>query len=469
MNIQDLPTELLQSIIGFVAEDDHLRKPPPEREEPEFSDDEEGWRRYEEEPEPWDIPDWSDLVEVCLVSRKFRDLAQPFLFRKFKDLSVIGLGKTYSFTATLCRRPDLGRSVDHIYLDPNYEPPYCINFFAGNKFDQIAADLKAAVKDLRLEDMEERVWCKSIDQTNFSTVLALLLSKTPNLRSLRLPGGQFSYQPIDLLSGRDPLYLSNLEILWVECEQMSRKHDISKAERLVTLPKLELASFSGGKLSGALFPSTWTEKSVNANLLQFTMCHIDRDALPKLTQACKSLKSLTYKSYNTGADISSSGVEFNAAQAYEALLPHKNTLEVLAISCYRASQQNENIQNYTQVKIGPLDVFYKLKTISLPHNMLPAHPVFSGSLEGLTISDCRSSIRNIVQNIATDAHDGQYPTLAKFRILTPNENAALGPLGSSNGRTFLDCYHSLSAIFSGCKPPVDFTVSHTDRLGYVMF
>ncbi|CAI7581263.1 unnamed protein product [Penicillium bialowiezense] len=434
MNIQDLPTELLHNIIGFVAEDDHLRKPPPEREEPEFSDDEEGWRRYEEEPEPWDILDWSDLVEVCLVSRKFRDLAQPFLFRKFKDLSVIGLGKTYSFTATLCRRPDLGRSVDHIYLDPNYEPPYCINFFAGN-----------------------------------NTVLALLLSKTPNLRSLRLPGGQFSYQPIDLLYGRDPLYLSNLKILWVECEQMSRKHDISKAERLVTLPKLELASFSGGKLSGALFPSTWTEKSVNANLLQFTMCHIDRDALPKLTQACKSLNSLTYKSYNTGADFSSSGVEFNAAQAYEALLPHKNTLEVLAISCYRASQQNENIQNYTQVKIGPLDDFYKLKTIFLPHNMLPAHPVFSGSLEELTISDCRSSIRNIVQNIATDAHDGQYPTLAKFRILTPNENAALGPLGGSNGRTFLDCYHSLSAIFSGCKPPVDFTVSHTDRLGYVMF
>lgn len=265
--------------------------------------------------------------------------------------------------------------------------------------------------------------------------------------------------------------MANLKVLWVECKDNSfPAHDISKIERFLTLPKLKLASFSYGNLSGASFPSTWTEKSLSADKLEFSQCHVDGDALLKLTRACKSLQSLTYTNFRKGADIPSPGlgVEFNASQAHDALLPHKDTLEVLTLGCYRGPQPD--IQNYlnAQIKIDPLDDFCKLRIISIPHAMLSAHPVFPGSLERLTILDCRSSTRNIVQNVAKDVQNGKYPKLVECKILTPDRDAAVGPCGGSNGKSYLDCYRSLSAMFRGAGHKVDFTVWLTDSHGHMI-
>ena len=58
MNIQDLPTEVLNDIIGSVAEYDELPKVSAEDDDL--------------------VEDYSDLVQICLVSHRFRDLAQPF-------------------------------------------------------------------------------------------------------------------------------------------------------------------------------------------------------------------------------------------------------------------------------------------------------------------------------------------------------------------------------------------------------
>lgn len=233
------------------------------------------------------VEDYSDLVQICLVSRRFRDLAQPFLFRKFDDLAITGLLKTLNFAATLSRRPDLAKCVQDIYIAPNDIVPGNLRLQAGDKASQTIAQLKLVVKSLQLGDVEEQRWCSSIHEVDVGVIVALLLSMAPNLRALRLPGGCFSYSPFNLLLGRDPSYLSNLEVLWIECEKDSRAYEISEFERFLTLPSLKSPTFERGNLSSVSFPSTWKTKSLNAEELAFSRCHIEANTLSKLIKACK--------------------------------------------------------------------------------------------------------------------------------------------------------------------------------------
>ena len=97
-----------------------------------------------------------------------------------------------NFAATLSRRPDLAKCVQDICIAPNDIVPGNLRLQAGDKASQTIAQLKLVVKDLQLGDVEEQRWCSSIHEVDVGVIVALLLSMTPNLRALRLPGGCFS-------------------------------------------------------------------------------------------------------------------------------------------------------------------------------------------------------------------------------------------------------------------------------------
>ncbi|KAI2720652.1 hypothetical protein CBS147332_3892 [Penicillium roqueforti] len=206
------------------------------------------------------------------------------------------------FTRTICRRPDLAKHVHQIGILPTLS-------FGTHLLDAEDLELsKGIIEDLQLGDQED-TWISSIEGADLGLFTALVASKAPNLRWLHLPVSQFWIQPFIQLSRHNPEFLSNLESIWIESDEeycnteMYSRMNIASYEKFLTLPKVKSSTFES-----ILSPSK------------------------KLMQACKKLKAFTYNNFslhpNNRRNRAEKLPEFNAKQAYEAVLLHKDTLEL---------------------------------------------------------------------------------------------------------------------------------------------
>ncbi|KAJ5912001.1 uncharacterized protein N7473_001304 [Penicillium subrubescens] len=464
VHIQDLPIELLRLILSFIAdpEDEPFLKLPDRADQ---SAKAKGGNANELERDDQydddDADEYENLRNICLVSRRFRELAQPLLFRYFDDDGLAGdLSKTISFAKTIYRCPHLGKLVQDISILPI---PFCL----GGPRQLTVEDsefFKGAIQDLQLADQEE-AWISAMEKSDLGVFGALLVNKTPNLRGLHLPGGQFSMKPFTHLFSRNPSFLSDLESLWIECEDEFSGYNIASYQEFLTLPKLVFPTFENGDLLDASFPSTWAPGTLMTEQVAFHRCHIDAGSIRKFMRACKKLKSFTYQNFSLDphdqrTPSTRATAEFNAAQAHEAALLHKNTLEHFHLEFARDPWDFENPEEYlsSRVKIGSFRDFVVLETIFLPHALLPPHPQFPRSLKTLHITDCNSSIRDLVQNIAIDCKNGLYPDFTDFKVLAIDITRPIKLSGQRipPGKTPEQCFLSLQGLFKGTK--VDFQI-----------
>ncbi|KAJ9482875.1 hypothetical protein VN97_g10549 [Penicillium thymicola] len=394
------------------------------------------------------------LRNVCLVSRQFRDVAQPLLFRELYDDGMGGnLALSIPFTKTIYQRPDLGKHVHQITILPlSFHP-------GGPDSDSLAADesefFKGIIKDLQLAD-EEETWISAMEKCDINIFIALLANKAPNLRGIHLPVRKFSIQPFTQLFHRSPEFLSNLESVWIESDDELSGFDIASYEKFLTLPKVTFSTFEYGDLFDASFPSTWLPGTLETQELAFHHCHIDAGALKKLMQACKKLKTFTYNNFSLDPNdrrIVHSGTapEFNAKEAHEAALLHKDTLELFHLEYSMKLPGVDDIEQVlsSRVKVGSFRDFSALETILIPHAYLPPHPQFSSSLETLHITDCNSSIRELTQNIATDCKNGLYPNLTNVKVFAIDITQPIKLPGQHvpEGKTPEQCFLDLKEMF----------------------
>ncbi|KAJ5815510.1 hypothetical protein N7474_007287 [Penicillium riverlandense] len=500
VHIQDLPTELLENILSFIAEPDDYKSAAGredtvnklQRELPrdlqrddwddddyDDDDDDEDEDEDEDEDDDEDMEKEDDdhhehecLRNICLVSQRFRALAQPRLFRYFEeDGWQGGIVKTMTFAKILYGRPELGKHVQMISItplvpepgkdSPRRLPEDDFQFFTG------------VIQGLDLADQEKQVWIPAAKKGSVGVFVALLAHQTPNLRALHLPGEGFFLQPLTRLFSHYPSFLSNLESVHIESdvEEYVKGYNIANYKHFLTLPKLTFPTFEYGDLVDASFPSTWAPGTLATEQVAFHHCHLDAGAIKKFMQACKTLRSFTYQNFSMNPDHvvvhtikQRATSEFNAAQAHEAALLHKDTLEHFHVEFYRdigAFETIERVQAYmsSRPKIGSFRDFAVLDTIILPHAVLPPHPQFPPSLKMLRITDCNSSIRDLVQNIAEDVQKGLYPALREFRILAIDVTKPIKLPGQRipPGKTPEQCFRSLHDLFQGTK--VDFMIS----------
>lgn len=409
-----------------------------------------------------DFDKLKDLRNVCLVSRFFRELAQPLLFCDFDEDGLSGsMAKIVSFTMSLYRSAELGLHVQRIsIMNPLALGPFSVDIYGEDS--KLFSD---AILKLRLADQEQRVWIAATNKSDLSVYIALLVNKTPNLRQLCLPGGEFSMKPIIKLFAQNPSLLSNLELLWIDGDDDSAGYPIMAYEEVLTRPKLANANFEYGDLDGDMFPISWTPGILAMEELAFHHCYIDAIALPKLLKACKRLKLFAYD--NFGLDprdhrtlIPREVPEFNAAQAHKALLGHKDTLEHFHLAFAWEPWKLENIAEYVsdQVKIGSFRDFSVLETIVISHELLPPHPQFPSSLKTLHITNCNLSIRDMAKNIANDCKKNLYPNFTDFMVLATDITRPIKLSGQviPPGQTPEQCFLSLKNMFSGTK--VDFRI-----------
>lgn len=489
VNVQDLPPELLTRIIFFIAPprgplgpifaeylkaclpheltretetiahtqalaDGHDASEPSEDHASEGA----GWEDDLDDKKQMHNQSHRNLQNLCLVSRLFRDLAQPFLFYSFDDTGMSGpLVQTVSFARTIYTRPELGehvRELDIMYPLDGDEMPTGLS-------DEDATFFTAAIKGLQLGD-QEQAWISGLTRrTDLSVLTALLVNQTPHLRVLFLPVESVRMGPLDHLMNLKPTLLSELQSLSFEGEDEFLGIDIASHHRLFMLPKLNEVNLTFANLLDKTFPASWAPGTLGMEKADFRRCHMDLFGLKRFIQACKVLKSFSYNSFLSGVPRPSRKPGFNAKQAYEAIRSHKDTLEhfelVFAGSIFDMESFGGEVTDLG--KLGSFRDFPVLESLTIGHALLPPHPQLPPSLKKLYIEDCNTSIREMVDLIADDCKNGLYPNLTVFKVFSSDITEAVKLPGQviPAGKTPEQCFSSLRNLFKDTK--VDFMIA----------
>lgn len=451
-NLQDLPVEILKHVLSFFIA----------RRDPLWETWESGIENNSKELEDFDDDEdetLKPLYNMCLVSKKFRDVAQPFLFLNFADDGVMdNMEETIRFARCLYRNPELGKHVQELTI------------YAPIPLDESEAEEEPIWNELTEEDIEllgqeHKAWIPAIKESDLSVLAALIANKTPNLRRLILPGGLFRMKYFSELISQNPEFLRKLERVAFVSNDESTCYDIASYHEFFTLPSMKFTFFEHGDLQSQTLPSTWEPETLSVETLSFRDCQIDATSFKRLARACKTLKTVLFDDFATEVLIprdraTYKGSQFNAADAHEALLGHKDTLKYLRLDFPRSESDLNDWQRFlsSRVKMGPLTDFPVLEHIHLQQVIVPVQPKFSPAVKTLVISDCNSSVINLVKNIAKDCKKGLYPDLVHFSMVAVDITVPIQLPGQviPEGKTPYDAHQDLVNLFDGTG--VDFCI-----------
>ncbi|KAJ5638697.1 hypothetical protein N7528_001087 [Penicillium herquei] len=459
--LQDLPAELISQILSSFV--------------PRASPQWEIWDEFRtgqlrtglDLEDVYDDESPKSLYNMCLVSKQLREIAQPLLLSNFVDEGTMGdIEETVRIAECLHRHPELGQFVQDFTIrgEVLFDDELADEDDLEISEEQIEL-LTTAIRALGLGAEEEK-WISAVQNCNkYSDIpvyAALIFNKTPNLRHLVMPGTISSVNPFPELFRQNPSFLHRLEKFGLEGQRPADGYDYASYQEFFALPNLKIVMFENGDLQSKTCPP-WEPKTFNIEELVFRDSVIDAVSLGRLTGACKNLKVFlldNFKSYQEWIDHPNGGSVFNAAEAHQALLSHKNTLEYLRIEFARGAYDLHNWQQFlsSRPKIGSLREFTALSDIRLQQAIVPVHPQFPPTLKRLYITDCNSSVINLVRNIARDCRKGLYPDFVEFRMLAVDVTRPIQLPGQTipDGQTPEEAHQSLADLFKGTK--VDFFI-----------
>ncbi|BAE60835.1 hypothetical protein COH20_001507 [Aspergillus flavus] len=397
-----------------------------------------------------------NLMNISLVSRKFRDLAQPFLFRDLEDLSLDGTPSRFiRFLKAIIMRPQLRKYVHSVTLHP----------MESDSLEKFGENLPSHDIEFFTRALQEEALLSDMTVGFASLLLALLLTKTPNLRMLSLCGTAFSMRPLNPLFVRDPSFLSNLEELHLEGDQQNPDYNIATFHRLFTRPRLKLLACDSGQLEGNDIPTSWAPNTLAVEEIRLTNCDLNYNSLKRLIQTCKKLVHFIFLGWsidNDPTDVWSSSLtlHFDEVDLIEALLPHQDTLEFLGIEFFdsHVPSRLESLEKFPGGKMPSLRDFPVLSELTIQFSLLTPRPEFPSALKRLTITNCTTSIWDMTHCIASDCKSGRYPELEQIIVLTVDitQLMELDKQNIPDGQTPEECLLSLRNLFKGTK--VDYQI-----------
>ncbi|PGH18650.1 hypothetical protein AJ80_04397 [Polytolypa hystricis UAMH7299] len=391
------------------------------------------------------LTDRHTLLALCRISKDFCALAQPRLFREFsssrprpwRKVGTIYDTQSYGgsvpkralihFTHTVISRPDLASQVRYITIesfddddlftaeDEEYlEPPT----------PEMMENFKRAIERLPLSDTNQATaWIENIMKLKITALTALLLSQTPNVKSLYVvldssPLDELGYligKKNTALSGSPSSYCSALTAVHTTCGNSKYGFRLQHITPLLRLPALE--TFSGeGLLGYSEYSNSGSQElsiepgtlSISHLELYSTTRHvggecdlrqssIDEKCLTSLVSGCKQLKVFKYAADNppslSGAD---SMKQVNMLEIQSALHCQRHTLQKLAVDtgpCNFRTMREGGDDEY-----NPFTEYTRLRHLDLPFFSMVAARELPVSLEYLIIRRCDASLfRGIVK------------------------------------------------------------------------
>ncbi|KAI1366213.1 hypothetical protein F5Y08DRAFT_140901 [Xylaria arbuscula] len=293
----DLPTEILLLIFSHFCL--HCREPNEVLE-----------IYYPNKQQEYDQPSWYSLdlqalYSICLVSRRFRDIAQPILYHEFVpgygdsciSQQYSWTGRLFCFFRTVTLRPDLADLVQRFYLSH-----WLLDVdIMGQRRIQAILEESARVRDINLSEFLRPFHslpareCLGIYRPAYEELVAMLLSFLPNLIRLYLTRAVPSSPiPVESLSvaGTRRMRLKSIEIDASNSNLRTRLGGIldMSVSTLTSLNINSYCSYNGDKLgiSGVFFP--------NLRTISVTMSGMIGSDLESLLSRCTGLETFIYDS-----------------------------------------------------------------------------------------------------------------------------------------------------------------------------
>ncbi|RAK99414.1 uncharacterized protein BO80DRAFT_503199 [Aspergillus ibericus CBS 121593] len=349
------------------------------------------------------------------------------------------MSRLVAFTRALILRPSLADHVHDVTAQPS----------DGHMFLQAPPTVSPedrelfarTIRDLHVGD-EENKWIAAMEKMDYTVLVTLLISRTPNLRRLDLCGGQFFMTPLRHVLDRKPDRLVQPGGPVLGRDDFFAGYPLPCCEKLIVRPRLRSLTVEFCQLNGAQFPAAWAPQTLALEWIDLNVCHLDAPGLNKLPRACRQVKSFSYTRFSVDPseqpDITPTTREFTAAEWHKALLPHKDTLASLALAFTRDPWEREHIQEYVdrQAKIGSLRDFPVLTCLTIQQALLPPRPEFPPTLELL----------------------GRLPALKRVRMLAVDITDPIKLPGQQipPGKTPQQCFLSIREFFK--DTPVEFDI-----------
>jgi hypothetical protein len=359
-----LPTEALQLIFStfclhcrakhqLTAPDGYLRGTYQHR-------DERSWYSLE----------CQTLFSLCLVSRRFRDIAQPILYHEFvpgygdswRSTVYVWDGRLTSFIRTILQRRDLALLVKRIYIHPYLLKPI------GNEEAQDA--LEQAIYTLGI---------KSWQQLSGNDLVTILIAELPNLEHFSLQVDTFPSKSISS-SGLRSAGVSRLPLRTIDISLHATPRQASRNLFSLDFRARAIFELATGletlnlHMCGSIWNRTPIPSLPNLKTLRITYSRLGEKDIKRLLSSCTGLRTFVYTATDPPMDMYSPMVDgrdhFQLSNAVRYLSRHRATLKTLHLDL-RARWWSP----FTDGKIRPV---FTLRDFSvLEHLFLNSSEIYS--------------------------------------------------------------------------------------------
>ncbi|KAL3442327.1 hypothetical protein BJX65DRAFT_312906 [Aspergillus insuetus] len=372
------------------------------------------------------------LRNFCLLSAKFRAIAQPLLYREItfeqEDLPLSLL----LLCRTITTRPVIASHVRSLDIDTEQSSDLDATEFTERR-ELSRHDtrlLKCEAQKLNINNIE---LFDSVSWATDSIILPLLLiSRFPNLRELVInldPAGLALLTSLAQSRNADNTRqslacLGSLRTLHLGCfrDLNGNGIEIENITLLLSflhLIKIQISNYdsiphdnipcapidaSPGVPLGPLFVST----------ISLDRSSINTTDMGTLVNSCKELDSLYYRQCDSQA------VQLSPEQLYSRLLFQRDSLRVLQLSYEDDSLGTGPSPAFTPPHFGSLLGLDHLESLTIDQIYLDAAPEFPPSLTRLAIQNCQTPIAGLLVYLANLASTGLFPHLKNVFLHSDN-------------------------------------------------
>lgn len=364
----------------------------------------------------------AEILDVCLLSKKFRALAQP---RLYHDIAL-GPVDIRSSLLLLCRTvttcPLIAKQVRCLDIDTDDLFP-----------DQDTGRDELPAEDIRLLELEIQNLVNGMNtphSSGFETVTAILpmlvIARSPNLRQLTItldPQGLGLFTSLAQVRNSAPssLYCRDgvFESLSVDCRQDSHGGDINinSIARLLSLLRLTNIQINDYSLCGQqpcnkIYPASLPLGLPSVSTVSLSRSRIGESGIGMLLCSCRDLESF----YCGQDDLQSN--QLSPRQLYSLLSSHRDSLRILQLSSLDDSIPDSAALPIAESEFGSLTDFVGLEYLTLDQVYLGEAPQLPVHLKHLAVQNCQFPIAPLLAYIAGLALESKLLSLASISLHT---------------------------------------------------
>ncbi|RAL06862.1 F-box protein [Aspergillus homomorphus CBS 101889] len=385
--------------------------------------------------------DVTELLSLCLTSRRLRLLAQPILFYDyFKYVLAAGsdtylkrrcrIGPLISFARTLVLRPELGKQVHRVCINVNRILTDCLSDWPETERNEAVSVLTGAIQEMRLPRKAD--YMSGIIKSRMNPLVTIIATLAPNLEALDIVVENEGlrlleplYRPPDDGSLRPP-FLSKLRSLHIRDLKKMQHPTMKDVISLMCLPKLEKFSMAFCNGDGLACPDfDLPPGSLALSELELQETTLDATRLTKIIRACKKLEVFTYESLPWLSQTADS-CQFPPQALLPCLESQKHNLRSVRINLDVADPLI--IYDWRRCpQYGSFDAFRNLKDLDVEQGAMQDFQNLPPFIERLTILCCEHPVYEMMASLA-DCCRNNFPFL-RHVLLKPKYLPACGMLG----------------------------------------